>query len=165
MNDADVCHVTYPFINDNRPYVAVQIYGFHVHALPDSGSNYNIISERIFSKLNFKHLHKTPRSISLRSASGDQLQVVGQAQLPFSVDDKIRIVRTLVVANLSIDCICGMDFWGKFNIQPRMHSNRLDANVSTVEDFLNDSVLSDDQTKAIEKVKKKDFLSAREGCR
>ncbi|XP_062534692.1 uncharacterized protein LOC134203871 [Armigeres subalbatus] len=162
VNDADVCQITYPFENDNRPYMAVRIYGFPIRALLDSGSNYTIISEAIFSKLNSKRLHKTPGNIFLRSASGDPLQVIGQAQLPFSVDGKIRIVPTLVVANLTIDCICGMDFWRKFNVQPKMLSNVTKATISTVEESLNESVLSDDQTRVIEQVKK-EFLPAREG--
>lgn len=164
-DSAEICQITYPFENDNRPYVPVKIYGFHIHALLDSGSNYTIISENVYSKLKFKHLHKPPKSVSLSSASGDQLQVLGQAQLPFQFHGKVRIMSTLVVANLSINCICGMDFWNKFKIQPTMLPNGQDVSTTVVpvlEGSENDSILSEEESQEIEDVKKL-FLPAREG--
>lgn len=78
-DSAEICQITYPFENDNRPYVPVKIYGFHIHALLDSGSNYTIISKNIYSKLKINRLNKPPKSVSVRSASGDQLQILGLA--------------------------------------------------------------------------------------
>lgn len=94
------------------------MYDVRIKALLDSGSNYTIISEKIFSRLQSKTLHRPPKSIVLRSASGDELQILGQIHLPILFLGRVKIVPTLVVRNLSLDCICGMDFWQKFQIQP-----------------------------------------------
>lgn len=164
-DSAEACQITFPFENDNRPYVPVKIYDFRIHALLDSGSNYTIISEKIYSKLKFKRLHKPPGTISLRSASGDQLMVLSQAHLPFQFHGKVRIISTLVVANLSVNCICGMDFWNKFKIQPTMLSKEQDVSATIVpvfEESENSPILSEEESQEIENIKKL-FLPAREG--
>lgn len=46
------------------------------------------------------------------------MEILGQLYLPFIFNGVTKIVPTLVVPNLALRCICGMDFWAKFNIQP-----------------------------------------------
>lgn len=112
------CLVSYPYPNDNRPYTTVSLHGVKFKALLDSGSNLTLISDTIYSKIKPRKLSPIHGSIVLRTASGEQLNVLGQIYLPFSFNGVVKVIPTLVVPKLAIDCICGMDFWRKFHIQP-----------------------------------------------
>ncbi|XP_058816375.1 uncharacterized protein LOC131679659 [Topomyia yanbarensis] len=162
---AEILQITYPVPHDNRPYAHVKIYGYPVRALLDSGSNHTLISETLFSQLKYKKLHRPSKNVILRSASGDELQIQGQAHLPFAFQGCVKIVPTLVVANLFIDCICGMDFWRKFKIQPAMQNCggiESTASASITEHRSSANILTDDEIMVIENVKKL-FLPAQEG--
>ena len=54
----------------------------------------------------------------MKTANGENLGIKGQAYLPFTFNGVVKIVSTLIVPKLAIDCICRMDFWRTFNIQP-----------------------------------------------
>ncbi|XP_058817004.1 uncharacterized protein LOC131680298 [Topomyia yanbarensis] len=157
----DVCQIVYPFPNDNRPYAPVKVYGMAIRALLDSGSNHTLVSEKFFSQLKTKRLNRPSRNVALRSASGDPLEIKGQAQLPFLFQGRIRIVPTLVVANLSIPCICGMDFWRKFQIQPTMPSLE-NGNVTQIDQSQPDSTLTEEERLKVERIKSM-FLAAGDG--
>lgn len=110
--------ITYPRANDNRPYISVDIYGITVSALLDSGSNLTLINEAVYNRVKPKKLFPLPDPPNLRTASGEALTVRGKVYLPFSWNGVVRVVPTLVIPNLAINCICGMDFWKTFRIQP-----------------------------------------------
>ncbi|XP_055623096.1 uncharacterized protein LOC129766548 [Toxorhynchites rutilus septentrionalis] len=132
-------------------------------SLSDSGSNFTIISERVFARLKPKKLRSAPKHICLKSASGDELQILGQVHLPFRFLDMIKIVPTLVIQNLSLDCICGMDFWRKFQIQPTILQRELlqdPRNVATIDQLTIETILSDDERQKVEEIKRL-FLPAK----
>lgn len=161
----EVCFIKYPFNDDKRPYVSIKVYGLPLKALLDSGSNYTVISESIFARLKPAKLHKPSGNISLHSASGDRLNILGQAHLPIRFNDRMKIVPTLVIQNLSLDCICGMDFWTKFQIQPTIiQSERLSdsGNVATIDPSIPETILSADERSQIEEIKQL-FLPAKAG--
>lgn len=165
---AEVCEITFPYVDDNRPYVAIQIYHLSIKALLDSGSNYTLISTNIFAKFGKVKLNRPLKDIQLRSACGSQLKVLGQAQLPFKFNNHVRLIYALVVENLCIDCICGMDFWRKFNIAPTMLKKDAGSvrGMFAVTDNRSsdgkvDSILSAEQANEIDKIKKQ-FLAASE---
>lgn len=164
-SSAEICQINYPFLNDNRPYVNVNLYEIQIHALLDSGSNYTLISEKLFKSFKNNKIQKLSKPITLCSASGDELDVLGQIPLPFEFRGSKKVVGTLVVANLSVDCICGMDFWRKFQIQPTVNESELSADpqvIATVEPPPTGSILTAEEEQAIENIKKK-FIPAREG--
>lgn len=104
--------------DDNRPYAHVKVYGVHTKALLDSGSQSTMINDTLFAKLKSKNLKPLNRQIILKTAGGDSLEISGQFMIPFSFDGRIKIIPTLVVPRLAVDCLCGMDFWNKFQISP-----------------------------------------------
>ena len=151
------CLITYPYPNENRPYTIVTVYDLKIRALLDNGSNLTII--------NFKSHKITPLQnlITLRTAGGDQLQIRGQVDLPFTFNGVTKIVPTLVVPNLAIRCICGMDFWAKFNIQPTVGDCALVDD--SVENMLSKSsicILTTEEKQEIENIKSI-FIPARQG--
>ncbi|XP_062538482.1 uncharacterized protein LOC134206773 [Armigeres subalbatus] len=161
----EVCHITYPFLNDQRPYVAVKVYGMPLKALLDSGSNFTIISENMFTRMKPKKLHRPSTNVALKSASGDELQILGQVQLPFRFRDRIKIVPTLVVRNLALDCICGMDFWRKFQIQPRILQDERfqnQGNVASIDSPCAETNLSEEESRRIDDIKLL-FIPAKSG--
>ncbi|XP_055543099.1 uncharacterized protein LOC129728674 [Wyeomyia smithii] len=165
LDTSETLHISYPVANDNRPYVNIKIYEYSLHALLDSGSNYTLISETVYSKLSNKKLQQPFKRVTLRSASGDELNILGQAQLPFNFKGSIKMIPTLVIKNLSINCICGMDFWNRFKIQPIMQKKIKETLLTTIDETSNQasaSILNETEIAAIENVKKM-FLPAREG--
>ena len=161
-NSTEACQIVYPFPDDNRPYAQVKIYDLAVKALLDSGSNYTLISEKLFRHFRFQKLHRPPDSVLLRSASGDTLTIAGQAHLPFVFQGHLKIVPTLVVTNLAIPCICGMDFWTKFQIQPSMPAQTGGDTEETVAeiDFLRpNSTLTEHEQRVMDQIKET-FLAA-----
>ena len=109
--DRNVQVITTSIPNDNRPYAKIKLYGNIIRGLLDSGSNNTLISDRVYRKLNKPKLHTLKTSVDLRSASGTKLNVLGKLYIPISFDNQIRIISTLVIENLVLDCILGMDFW------------------------------------------------------
>ncbi|XP_058827433.1 uncharacterized protein LOC131687369 [Topomyia yanbarensis] len=149
----------------NQPPPKIKVYGLSIRALLDSGSNHTLISEKFFKQFKYKKLHRPSKNVVLRSASGDELQILGQVQLPFTLESCVRIIPTLVVANLSINCICGMDFWEKFLIQPTMHdtiNSERQATVAEINQPTPETFLTSKEKEEIEKVKRQ-FVPAREG--
>lgn len=106
---------------DNRPYAKIKIYGIPSRGLLDSGSQLTLVSEKIFNRLNRSKLRALDRPTVVRSANGTELDILGQLSIPFNFAGCIKIIQTLVVKNLSADCILGMDFWQKFKIWPTVH--------------------------------------------
>lgn len=134
-----------------------------IRALLDSGSNLTIINDSVFS--NFKSHKITPlqNPITLRTAGGDQLQIRGQVDLPFTFNGVTKIVPTLVVPNLAIRCICGMDFWAKFNIQPTVGDCALvDDSVEDMPSKSSICILTTEEKQEIENIKSI-FIPARQG--
>ncbi|XP_058445188.1 uncharacterized protein LOC131426458 [Malaya genurostris] len=157
--------ISYPVPNDNRPYAQVKIGDYPLCVLLDSGSNHTLVSETFFNKLKFNKIHNSSKNVILRSASGDELQVRGEAHLPFEFQGCIRVIPTLVVKNLSINCICGMDFWKRFKIRPAvLNYGKFESTAAVSVDEKPDSanILSDREKNSIENIKKL-FLPAREG--
>lgn len=127
-DNQDICTISYPLPNDNRPYSLVKIYDLTVQALLDSGSNLTLISGSIYSKLKSNIISPLETPLVLKTASGDQLDILGKLYLPFTFNGLVKIIPTLVVPNLAIKCICGMDFWEKFNIHPTVNPRGVQDN-------------------------------------
>ncbi|KAL9705361.1 hypothetical protein quinque_008879 [Culex quinquefasciatus] len=93
------------------------------------------------------------------------LEVLGQIPIPFDFRGSTKVVTTLVVANLSVDCICGMDFWRKYRIHPTVNETNFENDpqmVTTIEPPPTGSILTEEEEQVIENIKKK-FIPACEG--
>lgn len=76
-----------------------------------------MINDVIFKKINVG-LRPLDRPIILKTAGGNTLDIAGQLFIPFTMDNQTKIVRSLVVPQLAVDCLCGMDFWNKLHSSP-----------------------------------------------
>lgn len=158
------CLITYPYPNDNRPYTNICIYEHKIRALLDSGSNLTLINDSVYSSLNPRKIKPLQNPIKLRTAGGEPLEILGQIYLPFTFNGVTKIIPTLVVPKLAIRCICGMDFWAKFNIQPTV------GECALIDDFgeeettqpTSSSILTIEEQRVIQATKKL-FLPARKG--
>lgn len=158
------CLITYPFPNDNRPYTTVTVYDRKIRALLDSGSNLTLINDNVYSSLNSCKLNPLSNPINLRTAGGEPLEIRGQIYLPFTFNGITKIIPTLVVPNLAIRCVCGMDFWSKFNIQPTVGECALVDDIDQEEPSqpTTASILTIEEQRKIQAVKSL-FLPARQG--
>lgn len=157
--------ITYPRENDNRPYISVDIYGITVSALLDSGSNLTLINDAVYNTVKPKKLFPLRDPPNLRTASGEALTVRGKVYLPFSWNGVVRVVPTLVIPNLAINCICGMDFWKTFRIRPTIvgcATVEYTGAETTPSPLPTPSVLSASEQKTIDHIKSL-FIPARPG--
>lgn len=140
--------------SDNRPFVLVEVCGSEFAALLDSGSNATIISERQFRRISPGPLKSLDHPCELRSANGQVISVRGQCYLPFTFKGITKVVCTLVVDKLSVDCLLGMDFWKSFGITPELKDCALvgPGRVQSAEEELQ-STLSASQAARINQVK------------
>ena len=95
--------------------------------LIDTGAAASAISAQIFEKLP-EHI-KTTLSCdtlsTLKSASGDDINVLGQVELPFLIHKKIYGFKVLVAQKLSYDIILGKDFLENYNAVIDLKANSL----------------------------------------
>lgn len=120
-----------------------------------------MINDTLFAKLKSKNLKPLNRQIILKTAGGDSLEISGQFMIPFSFDGKIKIIPTLVVPRLAVDCLCGMDFWNKFQISPIIQYTAF------AEELISpappkDTILNHSEQEMIENIKRT-FKTARPG--
>lgn len=109
-------------IDDNRPYATIKIYGMPAKGLLDSGSQLTLISEEVYQKLKCKNLQPLSRPTKITSANGTELTALGRLSIPFNFQGVMKIVPTIVVRQLTVSCILGMDFWRRFHIWPTVQS-------------------------------------------
>lgn len=156
-NDLSVQTIIFNHPSDNRPFVQVGVHGCEFVALLDSGSNATVMSLQQFRRISVSPLKDLDRPCDLRSASGQNMPVRGQCFLPFSFKGMTKVVCTLVVENLSVDCLLGMDFWQAFGITPELHDCALvdpgSIQVSDAEGRSEESTLTPEQAKEIDIVK------------
>lgn len=107
---------------DERPYLNVSIYGVRFTGLLDSGA-----SRTIMGRIGWDHLknvcqleHSDIENCSV--ANNTTCSVVGQVSLPIKLRDRVRIIKILVVPEVSQTLILGVDFWSKMGIIPDLHS-------------------------------------------
>lgn len=142
---------------DNRPFALVEVHGYEFAALLDSGSNATVMSMRQFRRISPSSLKDLDHPCELRSANGQNMPVQGQCYLPFTFKGKTKVVCTLIVENLSVDCLLGMDFWRAFGITPELHDCALvNPDVDQVLEggvHSDESTLTPEQAERIEEVK------------
>ncbi|XP_065361991.1 uncharacterized protein LOC135955566 [Calliphora vicina] len=103
---------------DSRPYVKVIIMSRTILALLDSGANRSciggslaeeILSDTTFSVDRFKG--------KVRTADGQNQQVVGSISLDIKYNCISRKIELLIVPSLRQSLICGIDFWNSFGLE------------------------------------------------
>ena len=79
-----------------------------LRCLIDTGASISLIHKRSFKTLKSVNLNKS--SISLQSASGDAIRVLGKANLDVKINSPMIKHTYIIVGNLSRNAIIGKDF-------------------------------------------------------
>lgn len=122
--------------NDPRPYLTVMVYDVCFCGLLDSGASVSIIGGRGWSNLcnlGDIRLRRCDSSV-VTVANGQRSQVVGSVDLPISLENKVKVINCLVVPEVDMDLILGIDFWKEMDIVPEFRQGNwnFQANVATV---------------------------------
>lgn len=119
--------LTYIFAScngDNRPYLEVDIFGIHMHGLLDSGANNTIIGNQGWAVLKNIGLTLLPSNIKTCSvANNTQCSVLGTVNIPFKLENKVKLLSVLVIPDVPHYLILGMDFWLAMEIIPHFTHN------------------------------------------
>lgn len=124
-----------------------------------------MINDAVYYMVKPKRLFPLRDPPVLRTASGEVLEVGGKVYLPFSWNGTVRVVPTLVIPNLAINCVCGMDFWKKFQIQPTIVGCAMveyTGEIPTPTPLSSSSVLTASEQQTIDQIKTL-FIPARPG--
>lgn len=103
---------------DNRRYINVDIFGYNLLGMLDSGSNVTVLGKDslyLIKELELE-IHEVTKKIKVQTADGNPHQVSGIVCVPFNFNNKTEVISTFVVPSLSKRLYLGMDFWERFDI-------------------------------------------------
>ncbi|XP_039448864.2 uncharacterized protein LOC120427973 [Culex pipiens pallens] len=158
--ESEIASMLITLSNDSRPFVKVDMMGISVIGLLDSGAQRTVIGGRKLMK--DLQLKLKPTTTTLKTAAGQDLEVLGSTDIPITFNGVTRILPVLVAPKLARRCILGYDFWQRFGIRPSTYEfvdaidETEEVNVEEEEHF------SEEQLQQLEEVKKL-FLVARPG--
>ncbi|XP_058840771.1 uncharacterized protein LOC131696235 [Topomyia yanbarensis] len=161
--DGEIATMLVTLSNDPRPFAKVEMLGISVIGLLDSGAARTVLGIGGRKLVKDLKLKIRPTEMSLKTAAGQELEVVGCVDIPITFNDKTKIIPVVIAPKLSRRCILGYDFWQQFGIRPTVHKF-----VDAIEDGCSDSLeeeeetLSEEQIQQLEEVKKL-FLVASPG--
>lgn len=144
---------------DNRPHLSVRIYGQSFQALLDTGANMSIIGARGISILDKFHVPLLPFSSSLAVtvADGSPKPISGKVNLPIVIDGVKKNVQFLVVPDITISFILGINFCQTFNISLNFKNSSFSActvqpNIFSINSLQDLSSLSAEEQKRLDRV-------------
>lgn len=97
--------------NDPRPYLEVQIFGIVFFGLLDSGATQTIVGRLGWDKLSRLNVKTERCDSTVKMANGNKSSVLGIVSLPIDLNGKLRVIKCLIVLDLDVDIIFGIDFW------------------------------------------------------
>ena len=124
--------------NDSRPFAKVEVLGISMIGLLDSGAARTVLGiggKRLVEALKLK---LKPTETSLRTAAGQELEVLGCIEVPITFNGETKLLPVLVAPQLKRRCILGYDFWRKFGIRPSIQQciETIDGNLEGLEELL-----------------------------
>lgn len=130
-------------LDDERPYLSVEVFGVRFLGLLDSGASRTILGKEGYEKFKNFNLELLPTTItSCMVADGTQCPVAGYYSVPFRVEGTISVVDVLVMPTLPQTLILGADFWRRLGIVPDLrhgHWHFADSSVNASISSLADS--------------------------
>jgi transposase InsO family protein len=104
---------------DNRPFISVDIFGFKLMGMLDSGANVTVMGRDSLSVIEFLglNINEKANKSGVQTADGSRHDIVGLVNVPFTFNNKTCMVDTYVVPTLSKQLYCGMNFWKIFGIE------------------------------------------------
>ena len=94
----------------------IKLQHLRLRTLVDTGSEVTLINKRIYDSLKYKVPLK-PKRIALQSANGSEINVLGEAELNFSIAGIKLSHNFIVVSNLNRTSIIGRDFLVKNGVR------------------------------------------------
>ncbi|KAJ8963738.1 hypothetical protein NQ317_002533 [Molorchus minor] len=111
-------------VNDERPYLKIEIFGKPILGLLDSGASRTILGSKgiaLIRELGLTIDHSITSFCAV--ANGSRVRSVGVVSLPVSLRGKFRLVEVIVVPELPHLLILGADFWRVMGIVPDLRHN------------------------------------------
>lgn len=102
--------------NDRRPFVKVRIDGVEIEALLDSGANCTVIGIELANLIDIESAAKIPGPNQVVTADSTKHRFENMYQLPYQFMGREETINTIVLPQLGVDAMLGMDFWERFNI-------------------------------------------------
>lgn len=115
---------------DERPHVLTKIFDENYKGLLDSGAQSSIMNHALYEKMLSKGLALRSCNVILTTADGTGHKAMGYMDVPYKVEDKVRIVPTLIVKESAVGLILGWDFWNAFGIVPYFMPNKVNVDVA-----------------------------------
>lgn len=157
---------------DKRPHLEVFVYGQRFLGLLDSGATRTILGAagwKILQKFCKLETEDTPPFCTV--ANGECCATSGYIQLPIRLQDRVRILKTLVVPALPHKLILGIDFWKRMGIIPNLNTGQWhflsdEQDIPAVSAIQDKESLTPEQRKELEEVVDKSFteMGDRIGC-
>lgn len=155
--------LTSPDGEDDRPHVHLKIFDVPVYALLDSGSHRTMFNSTIFKRLSNVRLQDPAEPLDLVTASGDALEIAGEVLVPYTFQRKTRVLPTLFVPGLAVDCICGIDFWRAYRIRPTVATLAITSQTTKLNITVEDPpILTDKQKEILNQVRQSFKLASPE---
>lgn len=158
--------------DDNRPYLEIDIFGIQLKGLLDSGANNTILGKPGWDLIRDLGLKILPSPIASCSVANNQTcTVIGYVTLPISLEEKVKLIKALVIPELPHTIILGMDFWLTMEIVPDfgkscwsfLPTEHKDLRIATIQSH---ETLSPKQASQLTELTKKyfDLMGNKLGC-
>lgn len=93
--------------------------GMECNGLLDSGSSCTILGKDGLDIVKQLKLSGSPSKIAVKTADGTVHRSLCRVDIPYTVENQIKVVPTLVIPSMSMHLILGIDFWKIFGISPQ----------------------------------------------
>lgn len=135
-------------VNDERPYLKVNIFGQELLGLLDSGASATILGYKGWQLLRQWDIKlDVSENIKCTVANGQSCESTGTCELPISVRGRLKLVKVLVVLDVPHTLILGANFWKAMGIVPDLrhdewHFSEQPASLDTIDHLRSQTVLS-----------------------
>lgn len=154
-------------MNDERPYLKVEVLGRILLGLLDSGASRTVVGTIGYEQLKALNLELLPSSVNSCSvANGEECVVTGSFNVPFRLQDKVKVINVLVMPSLPHSLILGADFWRRMGVVPdirRGHWTFTDTPEHQIASLTTTERLTTDQTEHLQRTLKEIFEQMPEG--
>ncbi|KAJ8953395.1 hypothetical protein NQ318_023512, partial [Aromia moschata] len=142
---------------DERPYLKVNVLGKSLLGLLDSGASVTILGGPGWEQIKNLGIELLEGKTKIRVANGEGCESLGSCEVPFSVRNRLKLVKVLVVTDLPHTLILGANFWRQMGIVPDLRHNEWhfskEPQILEVKEHLRDqTVLSQEEEKRLHEV-------------
>lgn len=144
---------------DNRPHLKVRIYDVEFCSLLDSGASQSIVGARgweILKRLVGVRLIPV-ENVRVTVANGKTCEPLGRVDLPICLEGRVRVIKCLVVPEVRMSLVLGIDFWRAMEISPNFKTNEWDFQSCEVVASAVRERLDDEQQRRLDELLERSF--------